>query len=124
MVDRKVVEKALKVYKEAWEKQDPDKIITIFTEDASYFDPHMKESYSGHKGIKYYWQTKVVEEQADIKFKLLNLWVDKDTAIAEWDAKFFNKKENVRIHLLEIAILEFYKDKIRSLREYYISKKF
>lgn len=123
MVEKEVVKRLIKVYKDAWINQDPNKIITIFTKDATYFDPKMKRIYSGHNEIKYYWQIKVVEEQKDIKFKLLNLYIDGDTAIAEWDASFYNTKEKVKIHLLEVAILEFYGNKIKSLREYYASER-
>lgn len=123
MVEKKLVRELIKIYEEAWVNRDPDKIITIFTKDATYFDPKMKKVYSGHDGIKNYWRIKVVEEQRDIKFKLLNIYVDGNTAIAEWDATFYNTKENVKIHLLEVAILEFQGDKIKSLREYYASER-
>ncbi len=115
------VERIIKIYAEAWVKQDPNLILTIFTPDATYNDPHEPEAV-GHGGIRKYWVSKVIGEQKDIKFKLLNLYVDGDTAIAEWEASFFNiiKKENTTIK--EATILEFEGDKIKSLREYWHSK--
>ncbi len=123
MVERKFVKGILEVYKDAWTKQDPDKIITIFTKDASYHEKLLEKPYIGHKQIKQYWQNKVVEEQSDIKFKLLNVYVDGNTAIAEWDASFFSKKENKKIHIIEIAVVEFRGSKIKSIREYWHSER-
>jgi len=122
MTNRKTVEKVLKIYRDAWVNQDPDKILTIFTKDAVYHERILQEPFIGHKEIKEYWQRKVVEEQSDIKFKLLKIYIDKDTAVAEWDASFFNKKKNKRIHITEAAIMQFKEDKIKSIREYWHSE--
>jgi uncharacterized protein (TIGR02246 family) len=123
MVDRNKVETVLRTYAEAWMEQDPEKILTIFTSDATYHERVLKEPFRGHAEIKQYWQSKVVEEQKDIKFKLLNTYIDGDTVIAEWDAVFFNNAEQQTIHLREVAILEFQGDKISSLREYWHSER-
>jgi ketosteroid isomerase-like protein len=55
-----------------WETRDPELIITIFTEEATYNDPKEPENF-GRNAIKKYWETKVIGEQEDIKFTLLNL---------------------------------------------------
>ena len=123
MVDRKTVDEVLKIYEEAWINQDPEKILTIFTEDAIYHERVVEKPFVGHKQIKEYWQSKVVEEQSDIKFKLLHVYIDGDTVLAEWDASFYSNKENARIHIIEVAILEFEGNKIKSLREYWHSER-
>lgn len=123
MVSREIVENVLKIYEDAWVNQDPEKILTIFAENATYHERVLEKPLVGHDEIKQYWQSKVVEEQSDIKFKLLNIYIDGDTAIAEWDASFFNKNENKRIHIQEVAIIEFSGDRIRSLREYWHSER-
>jgi|SRR3989344_2036805 len=106
------------IYGEAWVTQDPKLILTIFTPDATYFDPHEGEQ-KGHQGISTYWQSKVVESQKDISFKLLNVWVDGETVIAEWNAKFTDLKKGVAIDMHQVAIFETREEKFSSLREYY-----
>lgn len=122
MVLRKTVLDLLRKYKEAWINQDPDKIISIFTKNAIYSERAHKKPFRGHNQIRKYWEEKVVGEQTNIKFKLLNVYIDKNTAIAEWDANFFNKLKKKRIHIREIVLLEISKNKIKSLREYWHTK--
>jgi nuclear transport factor 2 (NTF2) superfamily protein len=64
----------LNIYGRAWVTRDADLIATIFTEDATYNDPHEPENV-GRDAIRAYWLSKVVGEQKDISFKLLNHWV-------------------------------------------------
>ncbi len=123
MVDKKIVKKILKIYEEAWVKQDIDKILSIFHKDGLYHERVLKEPFKGHKEIAQYWKTKVVEEQSKIKFKLLNYYIFDNTIIAEWDASFNSNIENARIHIKEVAILKVKDDKIKSLREYWQSEK-
>src|SRR3989344_2084028 len=123
MVNIGAVKKVLKVYEDAWINQDPEKILTVFTKDAIYRERAFKKPFIGHKEIKQYWQNKVVEEQSDIKFKLLHIWIDGDTVLAEWDASFYRSIEKARTHIIEVAILEFEGDKIKSLREYWHAEK-
>jgi len=123
MISKDVARKVLKVYEDAWVNQDPEKILTIFTKDAIYQERAFEKPFIGHKQIKQYWQSKVVEEQSDIKFKLLHFWIDNNVVLAEWDASFYSNIEKARIHIIEVAILEFKGDKIKSLKEYWHSKK-
>ncbi len=118
MVTKEEVIKLLNTYGEAWETQDENLILSIFTEDASYHDPKESENV-GHVAIKDYWVKKVQQEQKDITFKLLNVWVDGDTAIAEWHADFTDVPRNLRISMDEVAILSLRDGKFSSLREYY-----
>jgi ketosteroid isomerase-like protein len=122
MVGIETVNKVLKVYRDAWVNQDPDKILKIFTKDAVYHERILQEPFIGHEEIRRYWQDKVVDEQSDIKFKLLNVYIAGDTVTAEWDASFFNKKKNKRIHITEAAIMQFEGDKIKQIREYWHSE--
>ena len=104
-------------------EQDPEKILTIFTKEAIYHERIFRKPYVGHEEIKQYWQAKVVQEQADIKFKILNIYIDNNTVTAEWNATFIDKIENCRKHIKEVAILEIENEKIKSLREYWASEK-
>jgi uncharacterized protein (TIGR02246 family) len=109
-------------YGEAWVERDADKILTIFTPDATYFDPR-ETLASGHEGIKAYWEMKVLNSQRDIHFTLLNLWIDGDTVLAEWNAKFVDTVRSLNIDMTEVAIFTVRDEKFSSLREYYWSNK-
>ncbi len=114
--------KLVEIYGEAWMKQDPDLVLTIFTPDATYHDPREGEQ-KGHSGIRAYWESKIIGTQRDIVFKLLNMWVDNDTVIAEWEATFVDTKRNLNISMTEVAIFGVQGSKFSSLREYYHSEK-
>lgn len=113
---------ALDVYKTAWEQQNPELILTIFTNDAVYHERVLQEPIRGHEGIAAYWQEKVVEGQGRISFTLLNTKIDGSTGIAEWEVFFDDVVQRKRKHMKEIAILEFVEGKIASLREYWASE--
>jgi len=123
MLDENTVRRILKIYGEAWIEQDIDKILSIFKKDGIYHERVLKEPFRGHKEIRAYWKAKVVEEQSNIKFKLLNYYICNNTVIAEWEASFNSNIENARIHMKEVAILEIEDNKIKSLREYWQSEK-
>ena len=110
--------KLIEIYGKAWETRDPELIVTIFTEDATYNDPKEPENI-GREAIRQYWVTKVIGEQEDIKFDLRHLWVDGDSVIAEWHATFKDIKRNILIDMIEVAIFTVKGDKFSALREYY-----
>lgn len=114
--------KLIEVYGRAWETRDPELIITIFTDDATYDDPH-EPLNNGRDAIYAYWVSKVIGEQDDIHFKLRNVWLDGENVIAEWDAKFIDTKRSLRINMSEVAIFGTRDGKFSSLREYYKTQK-
>jgi hypothetical protein len=109
-------------YLRAWETQDPELIVSIFTPTAVYHERVLDEPIRGQPGIGHYWQTKVVMQQTNIEAELLNLYLDGTTAIAEWEARFDDLVAGCRKRMREVAILEFAGDKIDSLREYWTSQ--
>jgi hypothetical protein len=109
-------------YIRAWITQDPDLIVTIFADGATYHERVLEAPIRHREGIRDYWQTKVVESQARIKCELLNLYVDGNTAIVEWEAEFDDLSEKVRRRMREVAILVFEGPLIASLREYWSSE--
>ncbi|WP_084020416.1 nuclear transport factor 2 family protein [Mycobacterium avium] len=119
------VHKVVDTYLQAWMDQDPDLIVTIFTDDATYHERVLEEPIRTQAGIRNYWQTKVVEQQANIEAKLLNLYLAENTttAIAEWEAQFDDLVERTRKRMREVAILEFDGDRIARLREYWASQR-
>jgi ketosteroid isomerase-like protein len=108
----------IKIYGKAWESRDADLILSIFTPEATYFEPH-EGTQVGHAGIKAYWESKVVGTQKDISFKLLNVWIDGDVVIAEWNAVFTDTQRNLLIDMTEVAIFGVAGDKFSSSRECY-----
>jgi SnoaL-like domain len=115
--------KIIDVYIKAWETQDPDLILTVFTPDAIYHERVLQEpSIRGHAGIKDYWQEKVVKSQANITCELLSMHVDGTTVICEWLAEFDDLAEGVRKRMKEIAVMVFDGQRVSSLREYWASE--
>lgn len=116
------VRSVIDTYIRAWETQDPDLIVTIFTDAATYHERVLEAPIENHQGIRSYWQTKVVESQARITCRLLALYLDGDTAIAEWEAEFDDLPGKVRKQMREVAILDFDGPRIARLREYWASE--
>jgi hypothetical protein len=117
------VRDVLDVYIRAWQEQDPDLIITIFTESATYHERVLEAPIPNRDAIRQYWETKVVKDQANIKCELLNVYLDGTTAIAEWGAEFDDVVQGVRKRMREIAVLDFEGRQIAALREYWSSER-
>lgn len=120
---RQDVRDVLDVYIRAWEGQDPDLIVTIFTENATYHERVLEAPIPNREAIRRYWVTKVVGAQANITCKLLNVYLDGTTAIAEWLAEFDDVTQGIRKRMREIAVLDFQGRQISALREYWSSER-
>ena len=119
---REHAREVLDIYIRAWETQDPDLIVTIFTEGATYHERVLRDPIPDRTAIGQYWVDKVVKAQAYIRCELLAYYLDGDTVIAEWEAQFNDLAQGVRKRMREVAILEFDGPLIRSLREYWASE--
>ena len=117
------VRKLIDIYLRAWTTQDPDLILTVFTPTATYHERVLQQPIRNHAGIREYWQTKVVQEQANIQAELLSLYLDGTTAIAEWEARFDDVVGGHRKRMREVAILELEGHRVASLREYWASER-
>jgi ketosteroid isomerase-like protein len=117
------VRDVLAVYIQAWQEQDPNLIVTIFTESATYHERVLQEPIRGREAIRRYWEDKVVNSQASIRCQLLSLYLDGNTAIAEWEAEFDDVAQGVRKRMREIAVLAFKGRLISGLREYWTSER-
>ena len=122
MVTRLEACEVLRTYIRAWETQDPDLIVTIFTPAATYWERVLSDPIPDRDAIRAYWESKVVAAQANIRCVLLNVYLDGDTVIAEWDAEFDDLAQGVRKRMREIAVLVFEGGLIASLREYWASE--
>ena len=112
----------LQRYRRAWETQNTEAILEIFTEDATYHERLLEEPMRGHRGIREYWNSKVVEGQANIKMKVVSMFIDGNVGIAEWEVTFDDTKKKIRRFMKEIAVLEFDGPQIKHLREYWTSR--
>ena len=119
---KKDAREVIDTYIRAWESQDPDLIVTIFTPSATYHERVLQEPIPDRNAIRRYWEEKVLKSQANIRCRLLNLYQDGDTVIAEWLAEFDDLAEGVRKRMREIAVLTFDGLLISSLREYWASE--
>ena len=106
-VSRQYVQGIVDAYLDAWEAQDPELIVTIFTPGASYHETGLVGADDRPDAIRKYWETKVVGGQANIHCRPLSLYVDGSTAIVEWLAEFDDVAQGVRKRMKEIAVLEF-----------------
>jgi ketosteroid isomerase-like protein len=122
-LSKKTVEEIISIYADAWISQDANKIISIFTPDGIYHEYAFKKPFVGHAEIRKYWEDKITNEESDIHFKLLNVYIDDNVATAEWEADFAIGKKRERFHIREVAILEIIDKRIKSLREYWHSEK-
>jgi hypothetical protein len=120
---RQEVRDVVDVYIRAWVDQDPGLIGTVFTDAATYHERVLDAPIRDRSGIQQYWQEKVVKSQSNIKCELLNLYLDGDTAIAEWEAEFDDLVDGARKRMREVAILVFEGQLIASLREYWSSER-
>jgi SnoaL-like protein len=119
---REHVREVLDTYVKAWQDQNPNLIVQIFTPDATYHERVLRDPIPDREAIWQYWVDKVVNAQANIRCEILNVYVDGETAVAEWLAEFDDIPQGVRKRMLEIAVLEFDGPLIRSLREYWASE--
>lgn len=57
------VRAVIATYIQAWVEKDPDLILSVFTEHATYHERVLDDPIVAHSGIRRYWQDKVVESQ-------------------------------------------------------------
>ncbi len=118
------VENLINIYGKAWENQDSDLVLSIFTEDAKFYEPGYA-ACTGHAEIKKYWEETVLNNHKDISFSLTSLFLDQEanTAVAEYVTTFTDIKRNLKIKLESVGIYKIEGDKFSSLKEYYKSTK-
>ena len=123
-LSREQAREILGTYIRAWETQDPDLICTIFTPAATYHERVLGEPIPDRDAIRAYWESKVVRDQANITCELLEFYLDtdRDTVIAEWEARFYDLVKGERKRMREIAVLTFEDGLVSSLREYWASE--
>jgi len=121
----KQIKDVMKKYGKAWENKDTDLILECFTKAGKYQESPLAKPYSGHKAIAKFWDSVVVKDTDNIKFKLGECYVSSDekTGFAEWECKNNYKWRSTgkwkRSRMVGIMILKMKGEKITYLNEYW-----
>jgi len=70
-------------YRRAWEENDPDLLLTLFTEDASYRSSPFREPSLGHERIRAYWE-RAAGSQQGVEVRMGEPAVDGNVVAVEW----------------------------------------
>lgn len=116
-----VMNQVLEQYFHAWEHQDSDALVDLFTKDGIYkVKPFGLEEYHGIEQIRHYWETNPVAMQLNPNPKLLNVAFGTNICFAEWE-NTFTTREGVNKTTRGMLLLEFNRGQIQELREHYLS---
>ena len=97
----------LDAYKQAWENQDDQLIVEIFSEDAQYIENPFHGPMTGRQAIRQYWLDGAVTSQRDISFDS-QLWsLEGNVAIVHWQAQLTRTKTDTRSRLDGVFHLTF-----------------
>jgi len=112
----------IEIYGKAWETKDSELAASIFVPEAVYLHPNEPENKGKEEIIKY-WESKVVEEQEDIQFKIKSVIINGDVVVAQWHVIFNDVKRKLCITMQEAATFTVKDGKFSSIKETYKSKK-
>ena len=93
------VQEWLDKYGRAWINGDPDQVVTLFSETATYRETPFDEPMNGRREIREYWQKNAADAQEDVEFTSQVWAVKNDTAVAGWQARFTEKASGIRVDL-------------------------
>ena len=93
------VQNWLDEYGRAWVNGDPDRVVALFSETATYRETPFGDPMIGRHEIREYWQNGAVDAQEDVEFTSQVWAVRNDTAIAGWQARFTRKASGARVEL-------------------------
>ena len=86
-------------YGRAWVGSDPDLVLTLFADMATYRETPFDNPMRGRREIRAYWQKYAVEAHENIEFASQVWAVRDDTAIAGWQACYTQKATGARVTL-------------------------
>ncbi len=111
----------LDAYGRAWETRDPDLVVTLFAEDATYQETPFVEPMRGRPAILAYWSEKVAAWQEQCRFGHEILAVAEDTGIAHWWASFVRVRSKSKVRLDGVFLLTFDAlGRCQTLREWWV----
>ena len=89
----------LDAYGRAWVDGDPDQVVVLFTDTATYREVPFDDPMRGRQEIRKYWQEGAADSQEDVEFASQVWAVVSDTAIAGWQARYTEKATGARVEL-------------------------
>lgn len=101
------VQNWLDEYGRAWINGDPDHVVTLFSDTATYRETPFDDPMRGRSEIREYWRNGAAEAQEDVEFASQVWAIRDDTAIAGWQARFIRKASGGQVELNGIFRLEF-----------------
>lgn len=84
-------------YGRAWINGDPDHVVTLFSDSATYREMPFDDPMRGQDEIREYWQNGAADAQEDVEFASQVWAVKNDTAFAGWQARFTRKASRARV---------------------------
>ena len=93
------VQNWLDAYGRAWVDGDPDQLVTLFSDNATYRETPFDDPMRGRLEIREYWRKGAAEAQENVEFTSQVWAVKNDTAIAGWQARFNRKASGARVEL-------------------------
>lgn len=117
----KSFEQVLAKYKKAWETQDPDLAVKLFTPNSTHReDPFDSRPLRGLREIRDYWAMGQ-EFQKNVSFSHEQVFRIGRSRVwgAEWSARYTKVKTGERIRLRGVLFCELRQKKIRRFWEYW-----
>ena len=105
-------------YRRAWERQDADLLLTLFSENATYHENPFNVPLEGHAAIREYW-LRVTENQKDIRFRWRPVHSAGSDHAIEWEAEFTRTTPQQKVELRGMMFLTLAGERIARLREYW-----
>ena len=93
------VQNWLDEYGRAWVNGDPDHLVALFSDTATYRETPFNDPMKGRQEIREYWQKNAADAQEDVEFASQVWAVKDDTAIAGWQARLTRKDSGARAEL-------------------------
>ena len=93
------VQKWLDEYGRAWVNGDPDHVVMLFSETATYRETPFDDPMEGRLEIREYWQNGAADSQENVEFTSQVWAVNNDTAVAGWQARLTEKASGERVEL-------------------------
>jgi len=110
-------------YRSAWQERDPEAVIRLFAEDATYQETPFSQPMRGREAIRQYWSRAVAAHQEQVRFGYEILAVPETTAIAHWWASFVRLPSKTQVSLDGVFLLSFDAAGLcRELREWWVRK--
>ena len=105
-------------YRRAWEENDADLLVTLFSEDASYRSSPFREPNVGHDAIRAYW-ARAAGTQRNVEVRLGEPVVEGNLVAVEWWTTLEDAEDGM-ITLPGCLLLQFGPDgRCSDLREYW-----